>query len=406
MSYVERLRSEVLQPRSYAVRRWQEEQDFLYGTDEPDSSEDEGSASSESDTLVQDRDDDPSSDDEEEEEEEADSNVLELDLALQARKEARKEVRKVKRVARKKKRLERRVQTRFKKAMSKLEKEALKKPECIAEKKRRLTLMANGGGFKHHAETEALNENFVLDFDLSELPRTKKGGVKVKFAVPSSLVGKQKRRLVQVCPQKVEQAFQKSYSYVGRYGANPRGEEALKDSRKRFLSCLTFIKTGNPLLITCANLEKDGAVRFTDGKHRFCAYRDLGLRAIPLLVPAEQAKIFEQRFCGSRRQKRRHVQRVGHDQACFDRQSWQVGEGGGGRSEGAVLEPVLDVAPGSVDSMDSIDSMDSLTCTVSECADVLACPEHDIPIDDPAGRREQLQARAAHERVQQCSNCT
>jgi hypothetical protein len=251
------------------------------------------------------------------------STVVEF-LGRESDKEIRRAARKAGQVARKLKTRERRARQRFKTAVARLEKEEKGKPERIAQVKRKMIPLAKSG-FKHHAETEELNDNFVLGFDLAELPRNSKGGVKVKFIVPRNLVGcknkssQQKRRMVQVCPQKVEKAFRTSFSYVGRYGANPRGEEALKDSRQRFVSCLKFIQTGKPLLVSCANLESDGSVRFTDGKHRFCAYRELDLRAVPLLVPVDQAKLFERRFCGSQRQKQRRVRKVAPNQAGFDR---------------------------------------------------------------------------------------
>jgi hypothetical protein len=37
-------------------------------------------------------------------------------------------------------------------------------------------------------------------------------------------------------------------------------------------------------------------LRFTDGRHRFCVFRDLGLSCIPVLVPEEQLEGFDRRY--------------------------------------------------------------------------------------------------------------
>jgi hypothetical protein len=50
-------------------------------------------------------------------------------------------------------------------------------------------------------------------------------------------------------------------------------------------------------------------VRFIDGKHRFCVYRDLGLTCVPVLVPRSQRDAFNRRF-RARRAERRLVRQM------------------------------------------------------------------------------------------------
>ena len=56
----------------------------------------------------------------------------------------------------------------------------------------------------------------------------------------------------------------------------------------RYTGALEFLTAGLGVLVSITMLDPDGSIRFIDGKHRFCVYRDLGLSCIPLLVPASQ----------------------------------------------------------------------------------------------------------------------
>jgi len=149
----------------------------------------------------------------------------------------------------------------------------------------------------------------------------------MKFVVSKAQLkaagGHVERALVYVDPQKLECAFAGTPLYIGPFGANPRGEEALRDSRARVLAALEFINTGQRLLVSCATLDgmPPRSLRFIDGKHRFLAYRDLGLRCIPLLVPCGQRKLFQRLFKpprGGKRTTRRRTLRAQPANAVFD----------------------------------------------------------------------------------------
>ena len=173
---------------------------------------------------------------------------------------------------------------------------------------------------------EKLNKTFRLAFDLSTLPRVDgTDKIALKFVVPKTQINPDNnnpRRLVYVDPQKLEHAFVRSLYYIGQYGANPRSIAALEVSRQRVQNAFCYFRTGKPILVSICSLEgaKKDEVSFIDGKHRFCCYRDLGLRVIPLLVPVNQAKQFVKKFKALRKdvaEMKRHVRTVQPSKAGF-----------------------------------------------------------------------------------------
>ena len=134
------------------------------------------------------------------------------------------------------------------------------------------------------------------------------GGKPLLWKVPRSQTAKRghhaQRALCYVDPGKVEVAFQRSEAYVGEWGANPRGKAALQESRARYAAAAEFIGSGQRILVSIAELNGQGSVRFIDGKHRFCVYRDMGLKTIPLLVPQAQRATFERLFGVTRTAKK------------------------------------------------------------------------------------------------------
>lgn len=151
---------------------------------------------------------------------------------------------------------------------------------------------------RQEAAVAALNKSFELGFDMGRLPRDAKSGqLELRLVAGSGAlrlppqapsrggqdpgVGARRRRAIcYVEPAKVEVAFQRSSLYVGKYGANPRGGDSLQDSQRRFRAALEFFASGQEVLVSSAVLEEPALrqIRFIDGKHRFCVYRDLGLQ--------------------------------------------------------------------------------------------------------------------------------
>jgi hypothetical protein len=78
----------------------------------------------------------------------------------------------------------------------------------------------------------------------------------------------------------------------------------------RYLGFLDFLCTEIPVIVATALMDRDGqSLRFIDGKHRFCVYRDLGLSCIPMLVPLSQYREIKRRF-GAPKTQRNVVRRV------------------------------------------------------------------------------------------------
>ena len=119
-----------------------------------------------------------------------------------------------------------------------------------------------------------LNEGFEPAVDMDQLRAAiGPGGSELRFVVSKAQLksagGHVQRALVYVDPSKLELAFAGTPLYIGPFGANPRGEAALRDSRARVLAAFEFMRTGQRLLVSCATL--DGAMpnvslRFIDGE--------------------------------------------------------------------------------------------------------------------------------------------
>lgn len=107
-----------------------------------------------------------------------------------------------------------------------------------------------------------LNQEYQPPLDLDELRAAVGPGgsaplsfVVSKAQLSSSAGGHGQRALAYVDPQKLELAFAGSPLYIGQYGANPRGEAALQDSRARVLAAFSFMRSGQRLLVSCATLD-------------------------------------------------------------------------------------------------------------------------------------------------------
>lgn len=194
------------------------------------------------------------------------------------------------------------------------------------------------------AHVASLNKSFTIDFDYALLPKCagSTSRLRLDFAVPkhklvaSGADSAPTRRVCFVSPAKLERAFQLSSLYVGKWGANPRGMEALADSRSRYKGVLKFLCAMKPILVSTVVLDGD-TIRFVDGKHRFCVYRDLGLSCIPVLVPARERKIFRKRFRPSKAEKKivkQCTKKVKQAHAKFDPKynSWRSRDGASSNS--------------------------------------------------------------------------
>jgi len=114
-------------------------------------------------------------------------------------------------------------------------------------------------------KADELNDGYVLPFDLGQLPNDpdRPERLLLSFAVSkshlsasrSSEVGREPRVLCFLNPQKLELSFRATPLYIGKWGANPRGPDALIDSRSRCLGALRFMCTKQPMLVTIATLE-------------------------------------------------------------------------------------------------------------------------------------------------------
>lgn len=176
----------------------------------------------------------------------------------------------------------------------------------------------------HHADIRAklllqcdqINAGFTLPHGVVDPAQ-----VDMRFIVPKAqLVGANPRAVCFASIAKLEAAFLLSSIYVGRWGANPRGAAALEDSRKRYWGFIEFLESGLPILVTMAVLDGP-AVRFVDGKHRFCVYRDSGIECVPVMVPAAQLRTFRKRFRApraARRAVRQRTRNMGQSKARFD----------------------------------------------------------------------------------------
>eukprot|EP00041_Stephanoeca_diplocostata_P025129 m.651422 g.651422 ORF g.651422 m.651422 type:complete len:385 (-) comp22676_c0_seq5:797-1951(-) len=205
--------------------------------------------------------------------------------------------------------------------------------------KSRVSPPANGARRERAlSQIASLNKGFSVDFDYALLPKCEEypSRLQLNFAVPKHKLtaandGTPTRRVCFVSPAKLERAFQLSSLYIGRWGANPRGTEALLDSRSRYQGFLRFLCAKKPILVSTVTLDGD-TIRFVDGKHRFCVYRDLGLSCIPVLVPAREQKTFRKRFRPPTCEKaivKRCTKKVTLAQAKFDPKynNWRSGNG-------------------------------------------------------------------------------
>ncbi len=100
--------------------------------------------------------------------------------------------------------------------------------------------------------------------------------------------------LVMVDPQKLDAAWRQDASYyIPTTGA---GASEVKGRREGFLR---FLDTGKPIQAPRAGLDAEGNPYFTDGRHRFAVLRDLGASHVGVVVPADQAADFRQRFAAA-----------------------------------------------------------------------------------------------------------
>ena len=57
-----------------------------------------------------------------------------------------------------------------------------------------------------------------------------------------------------------------------------------------------FFKTGKPVEMSEIYLDHFNELNFSNGRHRFSWMRDHGVKSLPVVVPAEQAELFKQKF--------------------------------------------------------------------------------------------------------------
>lgn len=100
--------------------------------------------------------------------------------------------------------------------------------------------------------------------------------------------------LVRIDVAALDRAWRKDPDfYVGRGGKG--GIEG------RYENSLRFVRDAESLHASQVSVDEDGIPRFVDGRHRFAALRDMGVRAISVAVPVGEADELYRRF-GSKMQ--------------------------------------------------------------------------------------------------------
>lgn len=95
--------------------------------------------------------------------------------------------------------------------------------------------------------------------------------------------------VVWVSVRALDEAWCTAKDYIGRGGAGSQHPGRYDRFGKFFVNArFVFMPT--------VALDDEGAVSFTDGRHRFSWLRDHGLHSLPIEVPEHQACVFETRF--------------------------------------------------------------------------------------------------------------
>lgn len=99
--------------------------------------------------------------------------------------------------------------------------------------------------------------------------------------------------------QKLDQAWKKHKGYVGRNGVGSNMAGRYKEAGKWIPE---FARTGRPAFMPSFGVDGDGAVSFSDGRHRVAWLRDHGATALPVAVPRGDAEILAKNFGTSERE--------------------------------------------------------------------------------------------------------
>ena len=89
--------------------------------------------------------------------------------------------------------------------------------------------------------------------------------------------------LVNVNPSAFDEAFSKtSWQYVGE-----KGKDGISGRYEKFEN---YLKDANSIEASNVSVNKDGAVVFGDGRHRYAVLRDMGLDELPIVMDKESIK--------------------------------------------------------------------------------------------------------------------
>lgn len=92
------------------------------------------------------------------------------------------------------------------------------------------------------------------------------------------------RVLVTVDVRKLDNAWKREG--VGLYIPSGGGGGEIAGRRAAFSE---YLKSGKPVNTPVVNVQKDGSVRFANGRHRFSVLRDMGYHRVAVSVPRSQA---------------------------------------------------------------------------------------------------------------------
>ena len=114
----------------------------------------------------------------------------------------------------------------------------------------------------------------------------------LKFT-PSASAKAQGFVTVMVDVQKLDAAFQRDAGFA----IGPRGEGAIAGRQAGFRDFLVdAVKSGKKIEQSEVYVAPDGAVAFSDGRHRFSVLRDMGVKAIPISVPKESVAVTKRKY--------------------------------------------------------------------------------------------------------------
>lgn len=139
------------------------------------------------------------------------------------------------------------------------------------DKKIEAILLRNGIDFKKTSKEELRTKEHIL----SRIVQTERDKAK-------------DCHLLSIDTKKFDELFKKTGYYIGKFG-----EKGIED---RYNDFIDYLESGKPIYastVTVYEENNEPKVVFTDGRHRYSVYRDLGFESIPLSMNTSSKLVAE-----------------------------------------------------------------------------------------------------------------